>query len=425
MIARNYFENGADLLHPTINMAGEKTGIIGSEFPFFNYLIYLFSQIFGYTHWSGRLINLVISSIGLFYFFKLIKGLVNRPIAFNSTIVLAVSIWFAFSRKIMPDTFSVALLIIGLYHAHEYLRKGKSLKLILFFVLATLGLLCKIPSLSLFSVLILTLFIRQVETTRKILLLCAAGIAFLTTCLWYFYWVPHLLNTYKFQLYFPKSLGEGMLEIFNLLPELLEKFYFSALHSYSALLCCLVGLVILVTSKQYKTLLAGVITITIIFCVFILKTGAVFPLHNYYIIPFVPIMALLAGIGINQIKPKIQYLVLGIIAIESIANQQHDFWIKDSQLYKLELENLSDKIVPKQSLIVINGGPSPQDMYFTNRKGWTVTNEQISNINFLDSLANLGVEYLIVDKHKIADPPNEFQTIYEDEDYQICQLPPD
>jgi hypothetical protein len=46
MIARNFFENGANLLYPSIDLAGEKSGIIGSEFPFYNYLIYILSSIF-------------------------------------------------------------------------------------------------------------------------------------------------------------------------------------------------------------------------------------------------------------------------------------------------------------------------------------------------------------------------------------------
>lgn len=50
MIARNFLEDGANLRFPKIDMAGEKTGIIGSEFPFFNYLIYLAFELFGFEH---------------------------------------------------------------------------------------------------------------------------------------------------------------------------------------------------------------------------------------------------------------------------------------------------------------------------------------------------------------------------------------
>ncbi|MFM6983581.1 MAG: hypothetical protein ACKOXF_05580, partial [Chitinophagaceae bacterium] len=43
MVARNFTEDGAHLLYPKIDIAGEKSGITGMEFPVLNYLIYLVS----------------------------------------------------------------------------------------------------------------------------------------------------------------------------------------------------------------------------------------------------------------------------------------------------------------------------------------------------------------------------------------------
>lgn len=421
MIARNFVEIDANILYPRIDMAGQQSGIIGSEFPFFNYLIYLFSSAFNYSHWVGRLINLTVSSIGIFYFFKLIKNIFNQTVAFNSTIILLVSIWFAFSRKIMPDTFSVALVIIGLYYAYNFLKNGTKLSLLAFFIFTTLGVLCKIPALSLLSVLSVILFIKQIKTQRKIAIIVTGVISFSIICIWYFYWVPYLLDTYHFQLYFPKGISEGLAEIYPLIPELLEKFYFSSLHSYIAFVCCLAGVFILTKNKQ-KYLLYSIGIITIVFVVFIIKTGAVFPLHNYYIIPFTPIMALLAGYAIDKIPTKYQYILLFLISVEAIANQQHDFRIKDSQLYKLELNSITHQTIPKNELIIINGGPSPQHIYFSHRKGWTIENAQMTNPQFIDSLTNLGAKYIIVDLHKLQNFGVQGKEVYADKNYRILSL---
>lgn len=421
MISRNFLEIEANILYPRIDMAGENSGIIASEFPFFNYLIYIFNYVFGYSHWAGRLINLLVSSAGLYYFYKLVKNLLNKQVAFNATIILGVSIWFAFSRKIMPDTFSVSLVIIGLYYAYNFLKTGGYSNLILFFFFSTIGILCKIPALSLFSVLGIIVFIKEVETSRKVTVFSVGALSFSIVCLWYFYWVPHLLETYHYQLYFPKGIGEGIQEITPLIPELLEKFYFSALSSYIAFAGCLVGIVLLIRSK-HKYLAFGIGIMSLVFGLFILKTGAVFPTHNYYIIPFVPVMALLAGYAIARIPLKFQYIVLGLIAIEGIANQQHDFHIKDSQLYKLELEKITDEVIPQKDLVIINGGQSPQDIYFSNRKGWTVDNDAVENTQHFDSLTNLGAKYLIIDKSRFQEYTNRNEMIYTDENYKIYQL---
>ncbi len=421
MIARNFLEVRAHILYPMIDMAGEKSGIIGSEFPFLNYLIYLSASLFEYTHWHGRLINLLISTIGLYFFYKLIKSLFNKKTAFSATIVLTTSVWFAFSRKIMPDTFSVSLVIIGLYYAYRFLQHGYRLSLILFFVFTTLGILCKIPALSLFSLLIIPVFVKGIDTGRKIALYTAAGLSFALVCAWYFYWVPYLLETYRYELYAPKGIAEGVKEIAPLVPELLEKFYFSALHSYLAFVCCLAGLFMLMKSKHHYTKL-GIGVVAAVFVVFIIKTGAIFPTHNYYIIPFTPVMALCAGYFLAQIPPKYQYLLLVLIGIEGIANQQHDFFIKESELYKLSLEEKTGRIIPKDDLILINGGPSPQDMYFAHKKGWTTENENLLDPHFLDSLAQLGAKYLVVDKTKLTHTFQQYKSAYADEYYAIYEL---
>lgn len=421
MIARNFLEDGANILYPKIDMAGNLTGIIGSEFPFFNYLIYLFASIFDYSHWYGRLINLTVSSIGLYYFFALIKNLFNKQIAFNSTIILCTSICFAFSRKIMPDTFSVSLMIIALYHAAGYLKNGKNRGLFLFFLFSTLGMLCKIPALSLFSVLGIVFFIQSIAVQKKLKLFLVGSISFALTCLWYFYWVPHLLNHYHYQLYFPKGIFEGFYEITPLIPELLKRFYFSSLQSYLAFVACLVGLFyMLKNNNKYHLISLGIVTF--VFFIFILKTGAVFPLHDYYIIPFTPILALLAGYALDKIPVKYQYILLSLMAIEGIANQQHDFKIKDSKRYKLELEGITQAHIPRDDLIIINGGASPQDIYFANRKGWTVDQKAISQKHVVDSLQNLGAKYLIVDKTKKEDYSSSQTKIFANEHYLVYQL---
>ncbi|MCF8234580.1 MAG: glycosyltransferase family 39 protein [Bacteroidales bacterium] len=421
MIARNFYEHGFNLFHPMVDLAGEKTGVIGSEFPFFNFLIYLFAEVFGYAHWYGRLINLIVSSFGLYFFYKLIKELLNKKVAFSATIILTVSIWFTFSRKIMPDTFSIALMIIGLYFGYRYLKEGKLPSLLLFFALSTLGMLCKIPALSLFSVLALILFIPTVPLIRKIALYAVAIIGLLMVGLWYFYWVPHLLETYQTQLYFPRTITEGMQEVAGLIPQTLEKFYFSSFKSFLAFLCFLAGIVMLIKNKN-KWLISGTGIIFLVFVIFIFKTGEVFAHHNYYIIPFTPVMAVLAGYFLAIIPSKFRYIILFIIVVEAIANQQHDFFIKESNKYRLELEELAEQYIDEDDLIVINGGQSPQHIYFANRKGWTVENEVATDTTVLDSLAGHGARYFILVKQRLNKDIPKYDQIYEGEHYGIYKL---
>lgn len=419
MIARNFLEIDSNILYPRIDMAGNSSGIIGSEFPLFNYLVFLVSSIFDYTHWYGRLINLTISSFGIYFYFLLIEKLFNKRIAFSSTIVLLSSIWFAYSRKIMPDTFSVSLVIIGLYYCYTYIETGTKFTLLSAFLFITLGVLSKIPALSLVSAIGIVFFIKGIPFYRKINILVAITLSTIIVFIWYFYWVPYLVNTYHFQLYFPKGIIEGINEIKVFLPQLFEKFYFSALHSYIALIFFILG-IYLFFKKSSRMYTIGLSMITLVFLVFIIKTGAVFPFHSYYIIPFVPVMSFITGYGLLIIPRRFLFIPLVLISIEGIANQQDDFFIKKSKMYKLTLEKLAEKHIPKHELIVINGGLSPQDIYFAHRRGWSVDNHKM-NTHTIDSLKLLGAGYLIMDRVNNSNLL-DYSIEYSDENYIIYKL---
>ncbi len=420
MIARNFVEGNPNLLYPQIDMAGNQTGIIGSEFPFYNYLIYLVSVVFDYSHWYGRLINLIVSSFGIYFFYLLIEKICNKKIAFNSSTVLLSSIWFGFSRKIMPDTFSVSLVIIGLYYCYQYLTTGSFFKLFLFFVFATLGMLCKIPALSLIAVIPIVIIVKEISTNRKLIVLITTSIGIAIVGLWYFYWVPYLLQTYQYQLYFPRGLVDGLKEILQLLPQFFEKFYFTSLYSYIALAFFFAGIYYIARSKNLY-LKGGITIITLTFFMFILKTGYVFPLHNYYIIPFTPIMALLAGYALSKIPTKYVYIPLVLISVEGIANQQHDFFIKDSEKYKLSLEGIINKHMGAKELIAINGGTNPQEIYFAHRKGWSIGNNMI-NKEDLNHLVQSGASYLIIDKKSFTNKVEYYPKIFSDRYFDIYKL---
>jgi len=91
------------------------TGIMGSEFPIMNYLVFGLYKLFGVDWWQGRLLNLVVSSIGCFFFYKTIFQFIKKDIAFAATLILLASLWFSLSRKFMPDVFSASLVLIAIY----------------------------------------------------------------------------------------------------------------------------------------------------------------------------------------------------------------------------------------------------------------------------------------------------------------------
>ena len=146
MVSRNFVEQGPDLLHPKVDDNQGGSGIIGMEFPLMNYLYYLVASVFGYSHWYGRIINAVITCFGLLAFFQVAKSLFNEKIARFALLMISCSIWFAFGRKMMPDTFALSLTMIGIWSGLRFSKEGKLMQLALYFIFIALGVLSKIPA---------------------------------------------------------------------------------------------------------------------------------------------------------------------------------------------------------------------------------------------------------------------------------------
>ena len=163
------------------------------------------------------------------------------------------------------------------------------------------------------------------------------------------------------------------------------------------------------------------------FGVFMLKAGRNFYHHSYYIIPFVPVMSLFIAYTLTQIKKQsLQIILLVGISGESIANQLHDFRSKRSELYKLTLESISDKISASNDLIAINGGKNPQLMYFTHRKGWAISAADIKDLVFMNDITNKGCKYLFIDKHdgdSVNAPASyNWNIVFQNEDFVVYSL---
>lgn len=399
MVARNFSETDPNILYPRIDFAGEKTGITGMEFPAFNYLIFIANEAFGYQHWYGRLINLILSSLGILFFYLLVDRYYNRETAFWSSLILLFSAWFIFSRKIMPDTFSMSLVIAALYYGSSYLRNsGKWTQLLIYAVLVTIGVLSKLPS-GYLLILFLPILVHERPSKHKILSFASVSfLALLPVIWWYFSWVPHLVSEYGFWHFFMgKPLFEGASELVDHLPLTLSRFYDSALK-YIGFTFFIIGLFQSIFRKDKRSL----IILTMSFAAFLIimfKAGFTFSHHSYYIVPFVPVMAFIAGKFISGLQHSfVRVFFVLLVAIECIANNIQDFRIPNRLASTLKLEESLNKVSKPRDLIFINSEEVPTPIYFAHRKGWIGYNGHIEKEQFRDSLRSLGLKQIVIIK---------------------------
>lgn len=425
MAARNFYEVDPNILYPRIDISEDLTGITGMEFPLLNYLIYLVSEVFGYAHWYGRLINLIVSSLGCWFFYLLLRKYFSEVISFSSTFILLVSLWFCYSRKIMPDTFSMSLIIMGMYYGSNYLEgKGRGMwQLIGYGLLVLLGLLSKLPSGYLLVLFVLLLFDKEIVLKRKLVFCLVSLLVVVPVAWWYLYWVPYLVEEYGLWHFFMgKGILQGCKELVENWNDTLAHFYDDALK-FIGFGAFLLGLVFCFLKKE--RLILRVLGLSFVaFLIVMMKSGWTFSHHSYYVIPFVPVMALVAGFGVASIgKPKLCVILLLAIALENILNQHSDFVIHEEHRQMLRLEEVFDGFSERTDLIAINSGQNPAPMYFTHHKGWVASNEQLSDPAFVDNLRQRGCKYLLVLKKVYgSDLQLSYPKAFDDENYSIYRV---
>lgn len=428
MVTKNLVFGDFNLLYPKMDyffMPMETTsGISPMEFPLFNALGAIVSLIFGWHDWHLRLVNLIISSLGIWYFYLLIKRYFSERTAFFSGFLLLQSIWWAYSRKIMPDTFSVSLCLIALYYAFKFFEEDEKKKRLiyygLFLILGTGGMLSKIPSSYLFCVTIFPLLNKSVSKIKKIKFLLLSIPSLSVVYWWYFIWSPYLVEKFNNRMFFMgKGLKEGWLEIMPYFSGLLEHFYKFA-FSYSGFALCLLALYFLIKHKD-RLMFRLMILLCLSFSVFILKSGYNFVHHSYYIIPFVPVMALFAGYGLDKISStKLVLVLLIIFGVDNFFRHQHDLRIPKRDHYRLSVAPVINQYIPKDELIATNGGASPVDIYNFERRGYSLEENELTETN-LNLLKQRGIKYFVLNRHGSQKVFSE-KLLFQNEDIAIYNL---
>jgi hypothetical protein len=165
---------------------------------------------------------------------------------------------------------------------------------------------------------------RMGSTKNKITLAVVYLIAAVPVLHWYFVWTPHLTSTYGLHHFFMgKPMSEGFGE---LLREWTMTFHRIVIgpFKYIGSAVFVAGLIWSIYLRQKQLLVVfslGSIALMLIAA----KSGTTFTAHDYYILPFVPFMALIAGHFMNQFPARWGAFLLVIVSVESLLNQYHDF----------------------------------------------------------------------------------------------------
>ena len=369
MVARNLARGDGDILHPRIDERPETSREINMEFPLLPWMHGTVAKWFGYAHWQSRLINLVVVMGGLWCFYLILARWHTDRLAATATVILTMSMWFSFGRKAMPDTFSCAMVLVGIESLLRALERGGVGRWVFAALVLTLGVLSKLPA----AILLFPVPLLAMGATRKHqrALVVTGGVVMAAAFWWYGIHAPSVAEKAGTWYHTGQSLSESLSSLWAHKGQLLGRFAFSALRTYAGFAAVLFGLWSLFRGGSGQEKTRWMMALSCLGCALLmLRAGFYFHHHDYYIMPFVPALALVAAVGLDRLPRRWAAVGLVALILEAGLNQQHDFRVPSSELPKVGLAQLAKDHIPPEGHVVLVGNGNPIELYLLDRKGW-------------------------------------------------------
>ncbi|MBI3359344.1 MAG: glycosyltransferase family 39 protein, partial [Nitrospirae bacterium] len=414
-VARNFIEEDSNLFLPRVDIRGNLTGITGMEFPFYNYIVSLLYRIFGIWDPLGKWLSLACSTIALTVFYRLALQLWPVMASYATLTLLSSYLFFQLGSMVMPDMMAMAFHIFSVYFFVRFLDSDKPSLLAgssVSFMLATL-LRPYHGAAGIF--MMLHLIHRQgIKVLLNLKWYAFGFISSLPMIGWYFFYSPKLSDSYGLTSYFfmGKPLRQIWLEILADKINPMQWVYelFQSYLNWAYLLILLVFLYVKFQKKKSWTLdlaflwhlfpLLGTVLLVIILLV--LTVGNHFFVHAYYMLPIIPYLSVLFGLGMHTIQTYFTrwslyaHRLLIVVPIIVLLSQYSHSYIKTWKGNPIHhLETFVDMHVPKDALIITDGG-NPITMYFAHRKGWTLGNQALLALGNVDQLKSEGASYVVL-----------------------------
>lgn len=409
-VIKNYYTEDMNIFHPRINEFRNEDRIIKMEFPVMQWTFAVFHKVFGSHIAISRILTFIMGLFSIWGIFYLLKRL------FDNNIIATIGAWaFCFSPLFyyytvnpLPDNFALCCGIWSAGFFFKYLQSDKNVPLIFSAIMLSLATLAKLPFVLYgavaFTGMILT--IRKGNTKDGVKIAVVYALALVPAALWYISAIPT---------WGENEVLKGILDSSNnpfTIPDLLQHNLISVLPemllNYGSVLFFIAGFYFLLrnrkTAHPYFPILAawGVAIIAY----FIFEMNAIGKVHDYYLMPFLPLLFILVSYGAFHLlkctskwKSTFTIVLLILLPLTAYLRIQHRWNTESPNFnavyyhYKKELREL----IPQKALCVAGNDDSHFILlYYLDRKGWAFDNDQLDGA-VLANYVSQGAEYLFID----------------------------
>ena len=382
MIARNYHEDGYNILYPKVDHLGAGENYLIIEFPLLNCLTAIgYDIVGGVSEWIGRLWGILFFAGGLIFLYLLVKEIFDKDTAFWAGLVFSFSpLSIIYSRTIMPDFEMLFFSLGSIYYMYIYLLCNKIKHFWTSAILAMIAFLVKLPAIYIIPLLAFLLFRREKNSILfKIKNWSYLLVSVLPALLWY-------LRAAQVQRSLtPQEAYNYDVSHWIVLGEFLSiEFYKDLLNIFSGVFLTPIGFSLLILGlfvkkdkDQDKVLWVWLGSIILFIIVFVSHIDE--PYYSLNILPLASIFIARAIIFIKDYDWKNNaYLSSNIsrIAFIMIASflilrfSLYAYMVPKGYRYIPELGKRIQTISAPDDLIVASSAASPAALYYCDRQGW-------------------------------------------------------
>ena len=408
-MANNFTEEGFNILEPKIDRRNETNGITGSHFPLYEWGLATVYKLIGTHNSIARIYSLLVFSLGLMAFYKiLILQKINPITAFIGSLLLLFNpILFYDSANAMPDIMALSMALWALYYFIKLSQKREISTLLLATLFALIAGLIK------FQFLIIpfaSIVFFKWERKNLFYLGLSTIVTTSVVVLWYQYALKltEKNNLREYGLWIkPISIQEKFSTFFTNLtidtPELIIGW---------PLLIALIYLTVkLWRTFKFSSNVAFVMVGILSFCLFYLVAIERFKHHSYYFISLIPFLVYAAVQLFKNHKQTLQ--LSGILLLLQMAwsmariipsRWTENKWQIPQEFANKETLNRLQSSIPDNSKVVIGSDLSGcVYFYFTQTKGYSFEHiEELfalkNGLPYFETMRKDNVKYLIVNE---------------------------
>ncbi|MCD6347166.1 MAG: glycosyltransferase family 39 protein [Bacteroidales bacterium] len=416
----SFAKEDINIFNPRRNERGAGDGIFRMEFPLSQWIVSFGLRMFSNDVMVSRIMNFIfglLSFLGMFKLFRALKA--NEPEATaGAAFFLFSPVFYYYTINPMPDNLALTLSVWGILSFVRWFKQTSEKDFIIGALLISLAALVKLPFILYFPGLALLVVLKaKVNHFRRFWIreLIILLIALLPVLAWYSWVIPGWegngivagitgMNTQQRSMF----LYYCLYHLRASLPELLL--------AYPAVPVFLLGVwIALKRWRAFSSLKwAFLVSLLALGGLMIFEMNMIEKVHDYYFIPFLPLLGIILLIGIRWlIRPGIglkirKYLLLLLIVSMPVYTyfRIQDRWNRtgfnpDLLKYKTELREL----IPNDALVLAGNDSSHHIfMYYIGKKGWVFENNWTNDQKIKTMIEN-GCRYLYCDSRHVDQNP--------------------